>query len=81
MTKENFNPDLNKFEVKDEFTQDLLKGLAMLIQRALPDNFRFSIFLFQEVDDQEEANIFYASSAKTSEALPLLETWCRRQVQ
>lgn len=77
----NINPDMNKFEVDNKIIQTLMTELASRIQSTLPGAMRFSLFLFQEVPEQQEANIFYCSTLSTPESLPLIETWCRRQVQ
>jgi len=75
------NSDLNKFEVRDPVVEALLTTLAGQIQSRLPGNFRFSLFLFQELEDEQESlHIFYCSSLKTADSLPLVELWCRRQV-
>jgi hypothetical protein len=79
MTEENFNPDLNKFESRDDVTEQLMNVLAKRIQDTLPGNFRFALFLFQEVEEDENVHVFYCASARTDQLLPLMEVWINRQ--
>ena len=79
--------DLGKFDVKNPVIEALMMELAQKIQGQLPSNMRFALFLFEEELDaygkesDSDVNIFYSASARTAELLPLIETWCRRQVQ
>jgi len=78
--KKQHNPDVNKFEERDATTEELMAVLASKIQDTLPVNMRFALFLFQEVDETQDVNVFYCASATTAQLLPLIEVWMKRQV-
>jgi len=68
-----------KFESRDSIIETLMTDLAHHIQSILPDSIRFSLFLFQEVPEEQDVHVFYCASARTDQLLPLLEAWVNRQ--
>ena len=69
------------FEIRNEVIEKLMAQLAHQIGVALPDDWAFSLFLYQLHDEQEETNLFYVSSLSTGDAIPLIKLWVNKHTQ
>jgi hypothetical protein len=74
-------PTVESFEVGDITIRDMLKVLAGLVDQSIPDEWGFSIFLYQLHDEQENTNVFYVSSLASADVVPLIKKWIERQTQ
>jgi hypothetical protein len=74
-------PTVESFEVEDMSVRELLKVLAGLVDQSIPDDWGFSVFLYQLHDEQENTNIFYISSLTSADAVQLIKKWVERQTQ
>ena len=81
MPDESKIPKTENYEVRDAVIEMLLGKLANHIGGAIPEDWGFSIFLYQLHDEQDSTNVFYASSLTTADALELIQIWCNRQRQ
>jgi hypothetical protein len=81
MTEELKPPRQDNYEVRDIVIEKIMAQLADHISKNLPEDWAFSLFLYQLHDEQENTNMFYVSSLTTADALQLIKVWCARQTQ
>ena len=74
-------PRQDSYEVRDETIEKIMNQLATHINANLPQDWAFSLFLYQLHDEQENTNMFYVSSLTVADALQLIQVWCNRQTQ
>jgi hypothetical protein len=78
-------PRQTSFEIRDDVIEKIMYGLAEGIRSGLPENWGFSLFLFenhpQTDTDTSNVMLFYVSSLAVPDAVQLIKTWCNRQTQ
>jgi hypothetical protein len=64
------------YEIKDEFIQNRLHEIAKSIQKWIPTNWGFTIFLFGFGENQP---LFYISSARRDDMIKTVKEWLEKQ--